>query len=117
MRIAVSCLAMVFFAAIPIQAGELIINGDIEQPFSTGWTQVTSGSAYTFNRGTAYDGDPDFEAYVQKATGSGYARLCQEVSIPTTDLGFSANAKLAATASDGNRVGIASRVTCPLIAS
>ncbi len=75
-------------------ASILLVNGDFEQELTTGWLQATSGSNTTVNRATNYDPDPDYEAYVYKGSGDGYARLYQVVDIPTTDLEFSINAKL-----------------------
>lgn len=72
----------------------LLTNGAFEQPLSTGWLQATSGSNVTINRATTYDPDPDYEAYVYKGSGSGYARLYQVVDIPSTDIDFSINTKL-----------------------
>lgn len=72
----------------------LLTNGAFEQPLSTGWLQATSGVNVTINRATTYDPDPDYEAYVYKGSGSGYARLYQVVDIPSTDIDFSVNAKL-----------------------
>ncbi len=75
-------------------AGVLLTNGDFEQELTVGWFQVSAGGDVLINRATYYDSDPDYEAYVHKGTGSGYARLSQVVDIPTTDLEFSINAKL-----------------------
>ena len=85
-------LALLFIVSI-CGASVLLENGDFEQDLATGWLQATSGSNTTINRATNYDPDPDYEAYVYKGSGSGYARLYQVVDIPTTDLEFSINAK------------------------
>jgi len=75
-------------------ASVLLTNGEFELDLSTGWLQATSGSNVTINRATTYDPDPDYEAYVYKGSGSGYARLYQVVDIPSTDLEFSVTAKV-----------------------
>jgi hypothetical protein len=70
-----------------------MVNGDFEQALTVGWTQAMYGGGTTIIRGTTYDPDPDYEAYVYKATGTtGYAQLLQIANIPTcnTDLSFSA---------------------------
>ena len=85
-----SLLLLVVFAS----AGALLTNGDFEQDLGVGWQQLSSGSNVTINRGTAYDPDPDYEVFLEKGTGSGYAKLMQIVSIPTTDLEFAIDAKL-----------------------
>jgi hypothetical protein len=72
----------------------LFTNGDFEQDLTVGWTQAQSGANITFNRATNYDTDPDYEAYVYKGSGSGYAKLFQVVDIPSTDLIFTADAKI-----------------------
>jgi hypothetical protein len=76
-----------------IFADNLVVNGDFEQPLTTGWLQATSGSNTTINRATNYDPDPDYETYVYKGSGDGYARLYQIIDVSTIDLVFSINAK------------------------
>ncbi|MCX7996119.1 MAG: hypothetical protein N3A65_10210, partial [candidate division WOR-3 bacterium] len=78
-------------------AQNLLVNGDFEQPLSNGWLIDTSTTNLIINRATNYDPDPDYEALVQKATGTGYAKLYQRVDIPSVQLAFSCNAKLIAT--------------------
>jgi len=75
-------------------ASQFLTNGDFEEPLMNGWQQSMYGAGSSINRGTDYDGDPDYEAFVYKGTGDGYARLYQIVDVPTTDLEFSVNAKL-----------------------
>jgi hypothetical protein len=86
-------LALLFIVSI-CGASVLLENGDFEQDLATGWLQATSGSNTTINRATNYDPDPDYEAYVYKGSGSGYARLYQVIDIPSTDIDFSVDAKL-----------------------
>lgn len=75
-------------------AGTFLANGDFEQDLTVGWFEKLNGLNITINRGTGYDQDPDYEAYVYKGTGGGYAKLYQVATVPITDLEFSANAKL-----------------------
>jgi hypothetical protein len=88
--------ALLLLAALG-SASVLITNGDFEQDLSIGWDQALSGSATTILRATTYDDDPDYEAYVYKGTGDGYAKLYQNAHIPTADLEFSASLKLLAS--------------------
>lgn len=86
---------MILVCVISIgSGGVLLTNGDFEQTLTTGWQQQTSGSSITIDRQTTYDPDPNYEVQVYKGAGSGYARLLQEVAIPTTDLEFSIAAKM-----------------------
>jgi len=89
-------LSLLLLAALG-SASVLMTNGDFEQSLSVGWAQVVYGSAATVSRATNYDPDPDYEAYVYKGTGDGYAKLFQTAHIPTTDLEFSAQLKLYAS--------------------
>ncbi len=84
--------------ALPVQALELAVNGGFEEPLASGWRQETQGSAWTIDRATTYDPDPDYEASVRQNTGSGSARLCQDVVLPSTDVEFSVRARIQATA-------------------
>lgn len=81
------CTALLF-------GGEYVVNGDFEDPLTTGWSQKTQGSNYSITRGTGYDPDPDYEAYVYKGTPDGYAELYQIFDIQTTEMDFAANLKL-----------------------
>lgn len=87
------CFIIIFMLGIS-SAGTFLTNGDFEQELNIGWEQITNGSNIIINRATNYDPDPDYEAYVYKGTGSGYAKLHQIVNIPTTDLEFSVYTKL-----------------------
>ncbi|MBS4016445.1 MAG: hypothetical protein KGZ86_08445 [Candidatus Latescibacteria bacterium] len=79
-------------------AGRLVVNGDFEQELTIGWYQAgVTSSADTIDRQTYFDPDPDYEARVRKYN-AGYAKLFQTLDIPTTDLEFSVNANLYATA-------------------
>lgn len=84
-----SLLLLVAFCS----AGALLTNGDFEQDIGVGWQQSSGGAAVIINRGTTYDPDPDHEIFLEKGTGSGYAKVLQQVSIPTVDLAFSIDAK------------------------
>jgi hypothetical protein len=85
-------VTMLIFAGV-VFAANMLTNGDFEQELSVGWTQTIVGIG-TITRATTYDPDPDYEAYVYKADGNGYVTLAQVTDIATTDLVFSANAKL-----------------------
>lgn len=87
-------LLLAFIVAFSF-ASNYVVNGDFEQPITQGWYQSTAGSGYTITRGTGYDPDPDYEAYLNKATGSGgHAMIYQTRSIPTTNIEFSVHAKM-----------------------
>jgi hypothetical protein len=90
--VALCCLAL------PAQALELVTNGDFEQPLTTGWQQEATGAAWFIDRATTYDPDPDYEAFVRHETGTGVARLYQEIVIPSTNVQFAVRAKMQATA-------------------
>jgi hypothetical protein len=94
MRLAFCVLIALLVCSVLLFAGEYVVNGEFEEPLTTGWTQKTQGSNYTITRGTGYDPDPDYEAYVYKGTPDGYAELYQIFGIFTTDMEFSANLKL-----------------------
>ncbi len=100
------CILLVFLLAQCL-AVELITNGDFEQPLTTHWEQITSGPNTIINRATHYDPDPDYEVYVYKGIGSGYARLYQTVNIPSTDLDFTVHAKSYVYASSSAWAGAA----------
>lgn len=75
-------------------AGNLLVNPDFELDLATGWIATTNGANDTINRATGYDPDPDYEAFIFKGYGSGYAKLAQPVTVPSTDLDFSVRAKI-----------------------
>ncbi len=89
--------SILFLIAALASASVLIDNGDFEQELSVGWDQAVSGTNTSILRGTTYDPDPDYEAYVYKGTGDGYSKLFQSAYIPTTDLDFSVSLKLDAS--------------------
>ena len=93
MRLAFAVLITLLLCSVQLFAGEHVVNGEFEDPLSTGWDQKTQGSNFVITRGTGYDPDPDYEAYVKKGTGSGCAELYQIFEIFTTELDFSANLK------------------------
>jgi hypothetical protein len=94
MRLVFTALIMLLLCSALAFAGEYVVNGTFEEVLSVGWSQKTMGSIITITRGTGYDPDPDYEAYVRKGTGSGYAELYQIFDISTTEMEFSANLKL-----------------------
>ncbi|UCC11289.1 MAG: hypothetical protein JSW02_08005 [candidate division WOR-3 bacterium] len=77
-------------------ASNYITNGDFEAALTTGWTQQQYGTYITITRGTTYDSDPDYEVFLSKGTGTGYAMIHQTAEIPTLNLDISFNAKLKA---------------------
>jgi hypothetical protein len=79
---------------VPVFCLELVLNGDFEQPLATGWDEIIGAASYSISRSTHYDPDPDYEAQVSQGTGSGYVRLFQIFTVPSTDLDFAANLKL-----------------------
>lgn len=95
--------------ALPAGAGELVINGDIEQTLDQGWTQEVDGAG-GIDRSVSYDPDPDYEVMVRKTTGSGSVQLHQRVPCPTTDLAFSASVKIMASATSEAWSGAALRL-------
>ncbi|MBM3322804.1 hypothetical protein FJY69_04945 [candidate division WOR-3 bacterium] len=79
----------------PALAQNLLVNGDFEQDLSVGWTQNPVGAGtHTFDRGTSYHPDPDFEAYLQQYSGAGSTSLDQMVSVSNLNLDFSFWAKM-----------------------
>ncbi len=83
---------------ITLNAGSgdgLLINGDFEQPLTTGWSQYLVPPG-TIDRAVDYDADPDYEAQVAIYTKGVYGKLYQTVTIPTIDLRFSIKARLQA---------------------
>jgi len=87
-------LIPVLLLAAMLYADNLLENADFEQVLSIGWIESSGGANDTINRGTTYDPDPDYEAFVFKGYGSGFAKLEQPVVIPSTDLDFSIRAKI-----------------------
>jgi hypothetical protein len=86
-------MALALFS-LPLIAGNFVVNGDFEDPLSTGWSQRINGTNGTITRGTGYDPDPDYEAYVRKVSPSGNAELYQIFDVQTMDMELSANLKL-----------------------
>lgn len=87
-------IGLAMLAACLASASELLINGDFEQDFSTGWQQYIIGANDTLARGIGYYPDPDYEAYAFRDYGSGYVKLSQLVLIPETNIQFSVFAKI-----------------------
>ncbi len=78
--------------------GNLLTNGDFEQPLTVGWSQEFDDSqgSYVITRDTTLQPDPDFEVRIYKYLRY-YARLKQTVAVPGTNVRFSGAAKLVAT--------------------
>ncbi|MEO0078683.1 MAG: hypothetical protein ABIK86_06780, partial [candidate division WOR-3 bacterium] len=71
----------------PALGQNMITNGDFEQDLSVGWTQNPVGAGtHTFDRGTGYHPDPDYEAYLQQYSGAGSTALDQMVSVTNLNL-------------------------------
>jgi hypothetical protein len=92
---------MLVLAGTTATALELVVNGGFEEAFPPEWQEYSVGAATTVDTSTAYDGDPDQEARVQKGTGNGFARLNQVVVLPSLNVHFAVNAKIEASASSG----------------
>lgn len=76
-------------------AQNMVVNGDFEQDFSVGWTQNQVGAGtHTFDRGTGYDPDPDYEAFVRQYSGAGSTSLDQTFTVSDLNLDFSFDAKM-----------------------
>lgn len=88
------CLVITLVFAGFIFADNMLVNGDFELDLTTGWVESSAGAYDTITRGTMYEPDPDYEAYVFKGYGSGFARLAQVINAPSTDLDFSIKAKI-----------------------
>lgn len=86
-------ITMVFIIT-PALCLELMVNGTFEEPLTTGWDESIAASNYSITRSTHYDPDADYEARVAQSTGTGYVRLFQVVTVPSTDVDFSSNLKL-----------------------
>jgi len=79
-------------------AGALLTNGDFEEPLHIGWSLYMFAPTLnydTLDRDTSFHPDPDYEIKLRKFD-SWFARLYQIVEIPSTDLQFSADAKIRA---------------------
>lgn len=91
-------IAIMLSLMIGFNTAQYVVNGDFEQDLNTGWKQVLNGAGASITRSTTFDPDPNYEVRVGKSSGGGYALLSQTISVPTTDLVFSANAKIYAVA-------------------
>ncbi len=82
-------------ALLGLAAGQnLLVNGDFEQPLTTGWTATQGGSGYGLtDRQTWYHSDPDYEARDSLYSGAGWRRLAQRVNVSSPVLGISFWAK------------------------
>ena len=88
--------ALFLTLALPAAAGELLVNGDFEQPLDVGWTdtvQLEAGT-YRFDRtDTLGQPSPGFVALVYKELAR-YASLRQTVNVPDLNLDLSFDARL-----------------------
>uniref|UniRef100_A0A7V3PT94 DNRLRE domain-containing protein n=1 Tax=candidate division WOR-3 bacterium TaxID=2052148 RepID=A0A7V3PT94_UNCW3 len=88
-------LSLVLITVLLGFSQELLLNGNFEQELSIGWTQTDSGSGtHQVQRGTEYQPDPDFEAWVYQYDNPGWTRLSQLVPVPGVALQLSFWAKL-----------------------
>ena len=95
-------LLLACFIVVTFGWSNLMINGDFEQPLTSGWLMDSSGVNIIIDRATSYDPDPNYEAQAYKGVGSGYTRLFQTVDVPSVQLTFSCNAKLYAYDNDAD---------------
>lgn len=100
-------LSVILSLLIGFSTSQYVVNGDFEQDLSVGWKQILNGSGASVNRATNYDPDPDYEVMVRKTDGGGYALLNQTVTVPTTDIVFSASVRLYAYATSTAWAGTA----------
>ncbi len=98
MRLAACLLSCILTCVIPAQALELVVNGDFEEPLTTGWTSEGWGPGGSVYRSTGIDPDPDYEAQLRKTTGVGSYRLHQFVALPSLDVEFSCQARITVSA-------------------
>ncbi len=96
-------LALLLIPALGLEATELelMTNGEFELPLSEGWEESSAGGEALITRGTGYDHDPDFELFMSKGSGTGHVKIWQAVSVPSTDILFSANLKTSAYGGGG----------------
>ncbi|MBN2362915.1 hypothetical protein JXL83_02160 [candidate division WOR-3 bacterium] len=91
-------IGILFSLLIGSNSAHYMINGNFEQDLSLGWEQFINAWGAEIIRGTNFDPDPDFEVKVIKPTGGGHVILGQIAFVPTTDIVFSADIKLFASA-------------------
>ena len=89
------CLILMVIIGL-CSASNFITNGDFETVLTEGWMQQQYGYYITITRGTRYEPDPDYEVFLSKGTGTGYAMLYQIAEIPTLNLDISFSARLKA---------------------
>ncbi len=93
MRFKASLLIVPFVLGLCLSQ-ELLVNGDFEQELSIGWTYTDSGlGTHQVQRGTEYQPDPDYEAWVYQYDNPGWTRLSQKVDVPGVALNLSFWAK------------------------
>jgi hypothetical protein len=82
------CLVLLLPMLLALGYGqELLVNGDFEQPITTGWVQTQGGvGTQTTDRSTDYQPDPDYEASSYQYSGAGWTKLGQMVNVPRSDL-------------------------------
>lgn len=90
-------VALCAFSVSITRAAELIVNGNFEIDFNTGWVidSLEGMTPYydTVDRAIDFHPDGDYEVRVKKYDAA-YIRLNQTVDVPTTDLDFAVSAKL-----------------------
>ncbi len=78
-----------------VHASNLVINGDFEQPLDPQvWVTTSNCQSYVIQRETHFDPDPDYETYLVKLNGTGWARLGQTVAVDDLNIEFFAHAKV-----------------------
>lgn len=83
-------------------AGNFLSNPGFEEDLAIGWQSYVPTLYDTITRGTGYEPDPDYEAYVYKYSG-GYTKLWQTIDINSVDsFSFSIKAKLYAYDNDAD---------------
>ncbi len=88
------CLIFIPLAVSLVFGQELLINGNFEQELPVGWTYTDSGyGTHRALRGTEYQPDPDYEAWVYQYDNPGWTKLSQIVDVPGIALNLSFWAK------------------------
>ncbi len=88
--------AFFLMLAWPAQAGELLVNGDFEQPFEFGWVDTANNEvgSSSFERADTFgQPSPGYAAKVYKMLAR-YASLNQSLDVPDANLTLSLDARL-----------------------
>ncbi|HIE05206.1 MAG TPA: hypothetical protein EYP58_00225 [bacterium (Candidatus Stahlbacteria)] len=94
-------LLLIIIVWIPFFGDELLTNGGFEEPITVGWSRLQYGANVIFDRSTGHHPDPDYEIYIYKGDGGGYAKLYQTVDIPSTNLNFRSQLRFITYATGG----------------